>query len=256
MTSQSLARALLALTLLAAIRDAAAGELREQVKRAAQQNFAEYLDALRIPNVPAPAVRHPAQRGLHVARFRAARLRRAPGDECRHGRSCSPSSRRDPASRPSSSTLHYDGQPVMPSEWSQADPFVPVVRRRNAAGEWQDVARRRLASAATRSRAPRVRTLGIGRQGADHDVADGARCARGSGRAPAFDLKVMLDGEEEIGSPSLGGHGGVRPCGIRCRHARDFRRTRPRIAPPDGRVRQPGHRKRHIDGVRPARAAA
>jgi hypothetical protein len=27
----------------------------------------------------------------------------------------------------------------MPAEWSQADPFQPVVRRRNAAGEWQDV---------------------------------------------------------------------------------------------------------------------
>ena len=25
--------------------------------------------------------------------------------------------------------FHYDGQPVIPSEWSQADPFVPVVRR-------------------------------------------------------------------------------------------------------------------------------
>ena len=35
--------------------------------------------------------------------------------------------------------IHYDGQPIVLSEWSQADPFKPVVRRRNAAGEWQDV---------------------------------------------------------------------------------------------------------------------
>ena len=55
MSSQRLPHALLTLALLAAIGDAAAGALREQVERAAQQNFAEYLDALRIPNVPAQA---------------------------------------------------------------------------------------------------------------------------------------------------------------------------------------------------------
>ena len=38
---------------LAVVGDAGAGALREQVERAAQQNFAEYLDALRIPNLPA-----------------------------------------------------------------------------------------------------------------------------------------------------------------------------------------------------------
>src|SRR5512134_1639131 len=53
MQSQRLAHALLGLAALAALGNAAAGALREQVERTAQQNFAEYLDALRIPNVPA-----------------------------------------------------------------------------------------------------------------------------------------------------------------------------------------------------------
>ncbi len=35
--------------------------------------------------------------------------------------------------------IHYDGQPVTPREWSQPNPFEPVVRRRGAEGSWQDV---------------------------------------------------------------------------------------------------------------------
>ena len=42
----------IALAALVALDDAAGGVLHEQVERAAQRNFAEYLEALRIPNVP------------------------------------------------------------------------------------------------------------------------------------------------------------------------------------------------------------
>src|SRR5690606_4023683 len=35
--------------------------------------------------------------------------------------------------------FHYDGQPVVASEWSQADPFEPVVKRRDDTGAWQAV---------------------------------------------------------------------------------------------------------------------
>ena len=36
--------------------------------------------------------------------------------------------------------LHYDGQPVIPGEWSQPDPFEPVLRQADEEGRWIDVA--------------------------------------------------------------------------------------------------------------------
>jgi len=35
--------------------------------------------------------------------------------------------------------LQSDGQPVDPSAWFQEDPYTPVLKERNAAGEWQRV---------------------------------------------------------------------------------------------------------------------
>ena len=99
--------------------------------------------------------------------------------------------------------IHYDGQPVVPAEWSQADPFVPVVRRRNAAGEWQDV------SADALQARPLDPELRVFARSASDDKAPILMLLTAfdvlatQAEAPAFNLKVMLDGEEEIGSPSL-----------------------------------------------------
>ena len=203
MSSQRRAHALIGLAAVAALGNAAAGALHEQVERAAQQNFPEYLDALRIPNVPAKPAdiqrnadflsRSFERRGFDV------RLVTNPA-----GR---PVVLAERASRPGMPTLlfyfHYDGQPVVPTEWSQADPFVPVVRRRNAAGEWQDVSADALQA---RPLDPELRVFA--RSAADDKApilmlltAFDELTARLE--APAFNLKVMLDGEEEIGSPSL-----------------------------------------------------
>ncbi len=35
--------------------------------------------------------------------------------------------------------MHLDGQPVVNREWSQPDPFVPVVKKRNPQGKWEIV---------------------------------------------------------------------------------------------------------------------
>jgi acetylornithine deacetylase/succinyl-diaminopimelate desuccinylase-like protein len=197
------AHAIFGLAALAAVGNAAAGSLREQIERAAQQNFAEYLDALRIPNVAA----QPSDIQRNAAFMSRAFERR--GFEVRLVT--------NPAGRPvvlaeleprtGLPTLlfyfHYDGQPVVPSEWSQADPFVPVVRRRNAAGEWQDV------SADALQARPLDPELRVFARSASDDKAPimmlltALDVLAGQAEAPAFNLKVMLDGEEEIGSPSL-----------------------------------------------------
>src|SRR5690606_16544660 len=100
--------------------------------------------------------------------------------------------------------LHYDGQPVIAEEWSQAAPFVPVVKRRDAAGRWREVdpallherplddELRVFARSAADAKAPIMMFLT-----AIDLLAE-------LGRTPAFNVNVLLDGEEEIGSPSLG----------------------------------------------------
>ena len=92
---------------------------------------------------------------------------------------------------------HYDGQPVEPSGWKQANPFVPVLRVGGrdvaAAGELAvfDPESRLYARSSSDDKAPIV-----------------ALCAaldalKASSLAPSSNIRIILDGEEEAGSPSL-----------------------------------------------------
>jgi acetylornithine deacetylase/succinyl-diaminopimelate desuccinylase-like protein len=92
---------------------------------------------------------------------------------------------------------HYDGQPVDPSGWKQADPFVPVVR----------VAGRDVANARTLSTfEPESRIYA--RSASDDKAPIVALCAaldalKSSSLGPSSNVKIILDGEEEASSPSL-----------------------------------------------------
>ena len=203
MHSQRLAHTLLGLAAVAALGNAAAGELRERVERTAQQNFDEYLDALRIPNVPA----QPADIQRNADFLSRAFERRGFAVRLVTNPAARPVVLAELAPRAELPTVlfyfHYDGQPVVPSQWSQADPFVPVVRRRNAAGEWQDVGADALQAW------PLDPELRVFARSASDDKAPilmlltALDVLAAQAEAPAFNLKVMLDGEEEIGSPSL-----------------------------------------------------
>ena len=98
---------------------------------------------------------------------------------------------------------HYDGQPVDPAKWKQATPFTPVLRtgRLDAQNvrdipdpkaltqfdpEWRLYAR-----AAADDKAPIVA------------LATALDALKASGMTPAWNLKILLDGEEESGSPGL-----------------------------------------------------
>ena len=178
----------------------------EQVAKASQRNFAEYLDLLSIPDVADNAVDI-----QHNAAFLARAFEK---------RGFAIRLLSNPANRPlvfaklagaaaGAKTIlfyiHFDGQPVIPEEWSQPSPFEPVVKRRDANGEWRIVARdallatpldpelRVFARASSDDKAPIMMLLT-----AIDLLKDGSR-------APAFNLKVILDSEEEISSPSLAG---------------------------------------------------
>ncbi|HEU4726922.1 MAG TPA: M20/M25/M40 family metallo-hydrolase [Kofleriaceae bacterium] len=101
--------------------------------------------------------------------------------------------------------MHLDGQPVVDREWSQPSPWKPVVKKRNAAGAWEPVATdalfapaldpelRVFARAASDDKAPIMMFLA---------AFDGLRQQRA---APAINVKVLIDSEEEKGSPSIRG---------------------------------------------------
>ncbi len=99
--------------------------------------------------------------------------------------------------------MHLDGQPVVPAEWSQPNPWQPVVKQRDAAGKWNIVATEKLfatpldpelrvfARAASDDKGPIMMFLA---------AFDGMKAA---GLDPAINVKVLLDSEEEKGSPSI-----------------------------------------------------
>ncbi len=107
--------------------------------------------------------------------------------------------------------LQADGQPVDPSRWHQANPWTPVVKEQTAGGEWQELPWDRLEEA--------VRSQLEGPRGWE-DWRIFARSASDSkgpiaqflsaitlldeaGIAPDFHMKVIIDTQEEQGSPHL-----------------------------------------------------
>jgi acetylornithine deacetylase/succinyl-diaminopimelate desuccinylase-like protein len=99
--------------------------------------------------------------------------------------------------------IHYDGQPVNPKDWKQASPFTPVLRD----GRMEDGAKE-IANGFTAvdTFTPDMRIYG--RSASDDKSPILALCAaldalKANGTAPTSNVKVILDGEEEAGSPSL-----------------------------------------------------
>jgi acetylornithine deacetylase/succinyl-diaminopimelate desuccinylase-like protein len=99
--------------------------------------------------------------------------------------------------------MHLDGQPVVDREWSQPGAWKPVVKKRNAAGAWDIVSSdvlfapaldpelRVFARSASDDKAPILMFLA---------AFDGLKQA---GADPAINVKVLLDSEEEKGSPTM-----------------------------------------------------
>ncbi len=98
--------------------------------------------------------------------------------------------------------LQADGQPVDPSAWNQPDPYSPVLKSRNDDGGWAiipwssldsryDPDWRIFARSASDSKGPMTQFMMA------MQLLDAA------GRAPRYNLKVIVDTEEELGSPNL-----------------------------------------------------
>ena len=99
--------------------------------------------------------------------------------------------------------MHFDGQPVIPSQWSQKDPFRPVVKRRGIDGTWTEVDTSQLLRA---DFDPELRVFG--RSSSDDKgpivmFLAAFDLLRSRNLEPAVNVKVILDSEEEVGSPGI-----------------------------------------------------
>ncbi len=98
--------------------------------------------------------------------------------------------------------LQADGQPVDPSEWHQDSPWQPVLKERGDSGDWQIIPWTRLegeidpewrifARSAADSKGPIAQFLSA------IDILDRV------GLEPEYNLKIIVDTEEEMSSPNL-----------------------------------------------------
>ena len=98
--------------------------------------------------------------------------------------------------------LQADGQPVDPAAWAQADPFSPVLKARESQGGWREIPWssidegydpdwRVFARSASDSKGPMTQFL------VAIELLDDL------GVVPKYNLKVIVDTEEELGSPNL-----------------------------------------------------
>jgi acetylornithine deacetylase/succinyl-diaminopimelate desuccinylase-like protein len=158
----------------------------------------ELLDLLTIPNVAADRenIRRNAEhlRGLLSRRGFTAELLETDGNPLVYGEL-----KVAGATRTLLLYMHYDGQPVDPKGWKQPDPFTPVIRRGKDGEEIpnaRDLARfepdwRIYARSASDDKSPIVMLLA---------AIDALKAA---GEQPTVNVRVILDGEEEAGSPNL-----------------------------------------------------
>lgn len=174
-----------------------------QVLQAAQRSFAEYFQLLALPNdaVNAADIRRNADwltAAFNRRGFQTQQLENQ-GRPLLFAQYLS--SAKDAATL--LFYLHFDGQPVLPEQWAQPNPWQAVVKKRGIDGKWQpvdpsllqqnplDAELRVFARAAADDKGPIMMLL------AAFDVL------KATGQTPAFHVKVLLDSEEEKGSPTI-----------------------------------------------------
>lgn len=211
MTSLPFRRAVAALGCLSALAASAASQAQtpnlfdvQVIRQAAVASFPDYLALLALPNDALAEGDHLQKNAAWLQAALAKRgfvVREAPNNGRPILFAQYPS---DPAKKTVLFYMHFDGQPVAASQWSQPDPFKPVLKKKGADGKWTIVDMQQLmrtdfdpelrvfARASSDDKGPIMMFL------AALDLM------RQQGQAPAVNVKLILDSEEEIGSPGIG----------------------------------------------------
>ncbi|MCK8490672.1 M20/M25/M40 family metallo-hydrolase [Spirosoma sp. RP8] len=100
--------------------------------------------------------------------------------------------------------FHLDGQPVRANEWNQKDPFVTVLKEKTGAGDYKELS----------SNPPKTVVNDewrlFGRSTSDDKgpiimMLNALDIVQAQKKTPPFNIKIIIDSEEEKGSPSLKG---------------------------------------------------
>jgi len=98
--------------------------------------------------------------------------------------------------------MHLDGQPVDPNKWAQDNPYDAVLKAKEAGGSWEIIPWESVDNGVN----PNWRIFG--RSAADDKgpiigFLNSIDILKQEGKSPAFNVKIILDSEEEIGSKYL-----------------------------------------------------
>jgi acetylornithine deacetylase/succinyl-diaminopimelate desuccinylase-like protein len=99
--------------------------------------------------------------------------------------------------------MHFDGQPVLPEQWAQKSPWQAVVKQRNAAGAWEIVATDRLTADKLDPELRVFARASSDDKGPIMMFLAACDALKASGLEPSLNVKVLLDSEEEKGSPTI-----------------------------------------------------
>jgi acetylornithine deacetylase/succinyl-diaminopimelate desuccinylase-like protein len=194
-----------AFILLSAVGASARQDVKQTVQRFVDAHqkaiVTELVELLAIPNVAVdrPNIQRNAEhlRSMLTKRGFTAELLETQGNPLVYGELRVPG-----ATRTLLVYSHYDGQPVDPKGWRQASPFTPVLRD----GRIESGARDLGAFDRHERFEPDWRIYA--RSASDDKSPIVALCTaldalKAGGKGPTANLRVILDGEEEAGSPSL-----------------------------------------------------
>lgn len=98
--------------------------------------------------------------------------------------------------------LQIDGQPVDPAYWFQEDPYIPVLKEMSADGGWDEIPWDRLREETDRDWRVFARSASDAKGPVSMFLA-AIDALRALDRRPGFNMKVIMDFEEELGSPHL-----------------------------------------------------
>jgi acetylornithine deacetylase/succinyl-diaminopimelate desuccinylase-like protein len=113
--------------------------------------------------------------------------------------------RKNPASGTVLLYMHLDGKPVIPEQWAQENPYVAVVKQRNAQGEWEALPIERLLAGTIDPDWRLFARSSADDKGPIMMLLAAFDALKAKGREPAVNVKVILDSEEEEGSPTIAG---------------------------------------------------
>jgi len=173
----------------------------EKVRRYADAHraaiIAEYLKLLALPNIHGDASALKRNAALLRSMMQKRGLETELWDTSKGAPVVFAQKRVPGATRTMLFYIHYDGQPVDPKRWAQADPFVPVIRTASMEAGGTVVAD--LAGATY----PDDWRIYARASGDDRAPIEAILCAMDAIGTPKQNVKVILDGEEEGGGPGL-----------------------------------------------------